>query len=192
MAKNIKEEFLSAYREFEDTLRSEEPPLTVYEYSMQLDENDNDSKRLQLCRLIRNYLSHQPDEFIAPSAEMITFIKGKTEEINRKHKTAKDIMTRMTPLTVDTKVSDAASKLGSKKPFLVVCDKDKQVIGLFTRETIRKAVVEKTHAKTIKTAGGLEKPICFAKPDDLAENVFSLTIITSDGSAKGTYKGVVI
>lgn len=192
MAKNIKEEFLSAYREFEDTLRNEEPPLTVYEYSMQLDENDNDSKRLQLCRLIRNYLSHQPDDFITPSNEMITFIKSKTEEINRKHKTAKDIMTRMTPLTVDTKVSDAASKLGSKKPFLVVCDKDKQVIGLFTRETIRKAVVEKTHAKTIKTAGGLEKPVCFAKPDDLAENVFSLTIITSDGSSKGIYKGVVI
>lgn len=192
MAKNIKEEFLTTYRTFEETLRSEDPPLTVYEYSGRFDENDNNSKRLQLCRLTRNYLSHQPDDFITPSSEMIAFLQEKTEEILRKHKTAKDIMTRMTPLTPDTKVSEAAAKLGSKKPFLVVCDKDKQVIGLFTRETVRKAVVEKTHSKTIKTAGGLEKPIAFATPDALAEDVFSLTIITSDGSSKGTYKGVVV
>lgn len=192
MAKNIKEEFLTAYRTFEETLRGEDPPLSVYEYSAQFNENDNESKKLQLCRLTRNYLSHQPDDFIAPSNEMISFLNKKTEEIMKKHKMAKDIMTRMTPLTPDVKVSDAASKLGSKKPFLIVCDKDKQVIGLFTRETIRKAVVEKTQNKTIKTAGGLEKPANFAKPDAPAESVFSLTIVTSDGSSKGTYKGVVI
>lgn len=191
MAKNIKEDFLEAYRALEEALRNDEPSSTVYEYSMKFDENSNDSKRMQLCRITRNYLAHQTDEFITPTKEMVVYLQAQTKEILKKRKTAKDIMTKMAPITSGMKISEAAIKLGSKKPFLVVCDKDKCIEGLLTRETIRKAVADKNHAKTIKTAGGLEKPEHVVSQTEPAENIVPNTVVTSDGTIKGTYKGVI-
>jgi hypothetical protein len=187
----MNQEFLDAYRIFEETLRNEEPSLTVYEYSARFDENSNDTKKLQLCRLTRNYLSHQPDSFITPTKEMVEYIQAQTNEILKKHKTAKDIMTKMTPITSDMKISEAAAKLGSKKPCLVVCDKEKHIEGLLTRETIRKAVADKTHSKTIKTAGGLEKPTNIVSINEPAENIKCFSVVTSDGTINGLYKGIV-
>lgn len=191
MAKNIKEDFLDAYRALEEALRNDEPTSTVYEYSMTFDENSNDTKKMQLCRLTRNYLAHQTDEFITPTKEMVAYLNSQTEEIMKKHKMAKDIMTKTAPITNAMKISEAAAKLGNKKPFLVVCDKEKHIEGLFTRETIRKAVVDKNHSKTIKAAGGLEKPTRIIDPAEPAENTVPLSIVTSDGTINGTYKGII-
>lgn len=190
MTKNIKEEFLDAYRAFEEALRNDEPASTVYEYSMKFDENSNDAKKMQLCRITRNYLAHQPDEFVTPTKEMVAYLNTQKNEIIKKRKTAKDIMSKITPIASTMKISEAAAKLGSKKPFLVVCDKDKHIEGLFTRETIRKAVADKNHSKTIKAAGGLEKPVNIVALTESAENIAPFSIVTSDGTINGTYKGV--
>ena len=88
-------------------------------------------------------------------------------------------------------IADAAAKLGASKPFLPVVDKDKTLIGLFTRETIRKAVATKSHNKTIKVAGGLEKTGNFVTPDTPAENILALSVVTSNGKIGGIYKGII-
>lgn len=190
MAKNIKDEFLTAYKQLEETLSYEN--LTVYEYNQQMNEKTNEAKQMQIARLVRNYLSHQSDDFILPTKEMVTFLRKQNDQIIRKHKKASDIMTRITPVSPNTKVSEAAAKLGPKKPFLVVTDTRGIVQGLFTRETIRKAVTNKNHNKTIKSAGGLENDIPYTKPDTLARNIITPVIVTSDGTKNGKYKGVII
>lgn len=191
MAKNINEEFLTAYRLFEDALKNDTPSMTVYDYNSQPNLPDTDNRRLQLIRLIRNYLAHQPDTFVSPTKEMISYLEKLTAEINKKRKTAKDIMSRVTPLTPDIKIADAAAKLGASKPFLPVVDKDKTLIGLFTRETIRKAVANKSHSKTIKAAGGLDTTGNFVTPDTPAENILALSVVTSNGKIGGIYKGII-
>ena len=84
---NIK--FLESYRNLENELRYDNLSVLDYENSL---KDSNKQEKLKLCRITRNYLSHQDTCFVEASKEMINFVDSLTTEIRLKSSIAKDEM----------------------------------------------------------------------------------------------------
>ena len=184
------EAFLTAYKALEEVLTVQ--GKTVFDFEQELSQTD--MKRMQLCRLTRNFLQHENEKFILPSKEMTVFIKRMTEHALRSVEKARDQMKRVSPVLSSEKMKDAANKL-DKYPVLPVVSEDKTFLGLLTDESIRKAVISNTLSKKIS----LQKEnitFCnkkvFIRPDTLLQDLSEpFYIVTDDGTENGKYKGIL-
>lgn len=73
------EDFISAYKQLENTLRLRDMKVIDYENTLP----EEDKKKLQLCRITRNYIQHEYDykDFCSMSNGMIEFLEEKNNEI---------------------------------------------------------------------------------------------------------------
>ena len=53
----VHDKFIETYKELESLVREKYDSVRTYEETLQ----DEDSKKLQLCRIIRNYIQHKSD-----------------------------------------------------------------------------------------------------------------------------------
>lgn len=83
--------FLDAYKALEGELKYEEKTVLDYENSLQGTEQE----QLKVCRIMRNYLSHNDSTFIQATKEQIAFLTKLTEAIRRKSHTVKDELKRI-------------------------------------------------------------------------------------------------
>ena len=95
--------FLDAYRNLENELRAENKTVLEYENSLQ---DANIQEKLKLCRITRNYLSHQDTKFASVSKEMLDFLDKLAKEINLKAHTVKDEMKKIKPIFLNENVKN--------------------------------------------------------------------------------------
>lgn len=190
--KNYKVEYLDKYKKLEELLRqSQESPDSIFE----LETNYNNSKeaeKLKLCRLVRNYLQHNTDDFIEPSEEMIKFLDSEIFEIESKFLRVKDQYTRTKAISEDLTFKEAILLLNTKN-FLPVVSKDNLVIGTFNDTVIRKSIKNNKLNNKIKTNKDLLSGVLpFVSINDNIKDIQSGSyIVTLNGNKSEKYKGIL-
>lgn len=137
MAKKVTKDFLDAYKDYETACNRIR--IAPYDYEQQMEISDN--KKMQICRIVRNFLQHEKGTFIEPSKEMVAFISKKTDLIMAKVECVKDRTYEAETVKEEESFVIAAKKIKEKAPYIPVVDKDDICIGLLTAESIRKALV---------------------------------------------------
>lgn len=123
--------FIVKYKILEDTLSKQ--GKTVYDFEQGLDEKS--AKKMQLCRLTRNFLQHENESFIVPSKSMIAFLEAQIKEALKSVQTVKDAMTRRQAILSEEKVKDIVGKFAKAKDIPVV-DKSGAFLGCLTPQVM--------------------------------------------------------
>lgn len=190
----LTERFLKNYKTLEDVIARVYDQKNVYDYEQYLSLNgkDQSAKKLQLCRLTRNFLSHENELFIVPTKEMGIFLCTLIKDIERNEGKVKDKMTRATPIDTNATFVQAACQLG-KKSFLPVVDNEKNYIGCITQDTIIKAVQKDISRECIEKHKQLLTKVPITKPG-VPLNFITTGIdcvVTDNGQQDGRYRGVL-
>lgn len=175
------DKFLQAYKELETELKY--IGQSVLDYENSLSDTDDNKEKLKLCRIVRNYISHNSDNFAGTTNEMIKFLNSLTSKINKLSKTAKDIMVKPNFIKPNEPIKNILPLI--KKP-IVVLDKEKFI-----------CLVKKDYLLDLIAAG--EKKFIVPKKHDYKfttkethlEDMQGEYIITNDGTKNGKVIGIV-
>ena len=90
----MNDKFLDAFRTLDTELKTEGKTVLDYENSLE----SLDQEKMKVCRIMRNYMSHNDTNFITASTEQIKFLNSQTETIRKNAHTVKDEMKRIKPI----------------------------------------------------------------------------------------------
>lgn len=137
--------FLEKFKECEQLIRQtygDDKNFKWFEDKMKDNGEDQMSQKMYVCRVLRNYMSHNPDGgfFIDISDAMADFLDDVKTKISGDIKICKDEMSVVRKFyTLHSTVSAIAVVL-NKIPAVPIVDEDKNIIAFCTDETIRYAV----------------------------------------------------
>ena len=175
------EKFLDAFRALDTELKDQ--GSTVLEYENSLKEGSVEKEKLKVCRIMRNYMSHNDTTFLTASNEQIKFLDGMTEEVLKRAHLVKDEMKRVKTLKATAPIKDVIAALDKfpvcpieTKAGIYLVDKDILVHQLASGA---KKIVVPAKLPKYKTTNKMEK----------IENLSNGTYIVLD---KNTYIGIII
>ena len=192
--------FLNAYMTLEKEIRAVNPQWSVFDYESAM-TSTAEQEKLKLCRITRNYVQHNPDgkRFVDPSDEMTAFLEREAALIHNSRDLVKKHIYRAP--TVDSKTSirgamDVAVK--TKTPEYILAVEKGLITGYITPVQILTAykkasrVTEKLF-EHIKPSAVRKLSPDYAKPTDAYIDYVTkdVVIVTSDGTEKGLYAGVI-
>lgn len=143
--------FLEKFKECEQLIRQtygDDKNFKWFEDKMKDNGEDQMSQKMYVCRVLRNYMSHNPDGgfFIDISDAMADFLDDVKTKISGDIKICKDEMSVVRKFyTLHSTVSAIAVVL-NKIPAVPIVDEDKNIIAFCTDETIRYAVSNEAKA----------------------------------------------
>lgn len=175
---NATDAFLEAYKNLEAELKLDN--LSVLDYENNLDNNE----KLKVCRIIRNYISHNDTIFIIPSTEMVKYIQQLIVELRKQKHTVKDEFKRV-KLVTDLTIKNLIPLV------------DKSIVPIDTKMGI--FLLDKDYLIHQLALGNrkLELPKKFPKyeyvsKDTLLDNLHGVYIVTDTGTSIGKYLGLLI
>jgi len=182
-------DFLNLYREYETILRNKGIDPKDYEN----EADDTTSNRLRMCRMFRNYLSHQNDVgFIDVTDEMVSFMEDMIVYLSGD--TVKGIMKsaqKMTILETDTCISaiEKAKAMGYPKLILVQTKDGFRMVSLMklvevTQVSKKEKVCDTKLSKAVVTYARPEYHIS-GMPQD------RIIVCTDTGDKNGVIKGII-
>lgn len=186
--KKVNETFLEYYKALEKTVM-EVDECSIFELENQLGQDSEEANRLKICRLMRNFLSHNnnSDGFVSASHAMIAFLDSETKKELKKKKTAGDISKKIRSISEDDSLQECAGRL-SRVPFLPVTDKEGKLIGCITAKSICSAFSGSPLNARTKVKAAVSK--CGSVlADTPADEVLESCIVTDKN---GKYKGVIV
>jgi hypothetical protein len=173
------------YKWYEDKIAEEKPEI---------------SKKMYVCRVLRNYIVHNPDHetFIKVSKETVDFLISLRDSIDKELKSCKEILKRVTGLSITDNIISATKKL-DKSPIVPILDANKQILGYFTNDILRKCIVnEISMKKKMKDITLLAtNKVSYFKPTTKYEDILSIlenekiVFITDDGTKNGKFIGEI-
>lgn len=186
--KKMNETFLAAYRELEKTV-SDVEGCSIFELEAKLGQESEESGRLKLCRMERNFLAHNDasDGFASASQAMIDFLKEETEKEKRKKKTAGEVARRIRPAHENDSLQECAARL-AKLPFVPTTDENGMLLGVITPESICAAYAEAPLNARTKAKPAVTK--CAAVSAYMPAEEITESCVVADGSGK--YRGIII
>ena len=180
--------FLEGYKELEKIVFEVEN-CPVYELEAKLGQESEESGRLRMCRMMRNFLSHNDssDAFAVPTPTMIAFLTEETEKEKRKKKTAGEASRRIRPVHENDLLQEAVGRL-ARMPFVPVTDEDGVLVGVITPESVC-AVYAKSPLNA-RTKAGVAIVKCVPVLSDApAEDVGESCVVVD---ASGKYRGIIV
>ena len=178
------EKFLDAFRAFDTELKQDN--ITVIDFENSLKDNLIQEK-LKVCRIMRNYMSHNDTNFLETTTAQIKFLDGLTEDIKKKAHTVKDEMKKVKPVKATTPIKDIVVQLDK---FPIVPLDTKSGIFLVDKDLIIHLLAK--GAKKVDIPAKLPKYKYIGKlirMDKVSEGTY---IVTSDGTSNGDYLGILI
>lgn len=175
------EKFLDAFRALDTELKDQ--GSTVLEYENSLKEGSIEKEKLKVCRIMRNYMSHNDTTFLTASNEQIKFLDGMTEEVLKRAHLVKDEMKRVKTLKATTPIKDIIAALDK---FPVVPIETKTGIYLVDKDILIHQLAG--GAKKIAVPAKLPKYKTTNKMEKI-ENLSNGTYIVLD---KNIYIGIII
>lgn len=176
--------FLEAYRNLDTELKANSTTVLEYENTM---PDGIDKEKLKICRLMRNYMSHNDTDFISTTIKQINFVEKFTEEIRKSAHCVKDEMKKIKTVrytepikNIITQIDKTAVVPVESKAGIYLVDKDILIHQL--AQGNKKIVVP---AKLPKY-NYLNK---MARMDSVGKGIF---IVTDNGTATGKYLGLLI
>lgn len=103
------DKFLDAFRALDSELKDQ--GSTVLEYENSLKDGSVEKEKLKVCRIMRNYMSHNDTTFLTASTEQIKFLDAQTEEVLKRAHLVKDEMKRVKPLKATAPIKDIIAAL---------------------------------------------------------------------------------
>lgn len=184
MAKNLVDEFLNAFRSVDSELKLNNK--TVLDFENEL--NGTDQEKMKVCRIMRNYIAHNDTQFVTPSIEQITFLNKMTTDIRNKSKTVKDAMKKIKTVSDKETIANLLPLIAKSKIIPMETDKG---IYLVTKSVIIDNLCKKNKKIEIPTKR-LPKYeyIWYLEHIENIKND-NIYIVTSDGTAQGTYMGIL-
>jgi len=182
----MNDRFLEVFKELEIELRS--LGQSVLDYENLLLDDSSDKEKLKICRISRNYLSHQDMKFITCSKEMIDFIENLALTMHRKsHIVANELIRQ--------KTVKSNEYLKNILPLLVKCevpveDTNGQIICLINSneyiKMLNKGIKRLDLPKRLPKLNYVSKD---TKIDNLDTGIY---VVTSNGQINGKYIGLCI
>lgn len=206
--KDFTEEYLMEFRKVEQLIKQIHGTNVTFRDMESIMEQRgclDVAQKMQLCRNIRNYASHNPDitTFMPIPDEACQYLRSLYSLFESEITTVKDAMSRTKALTIRDNIVYAAQRLGKLSSVPVVGD-DGIIIGVFTNEILRKCVSDELSLKS-KFGKGIIKltpvtnSMCVttAMPMKDVDDIFvklrtDVLYVTNDGTAKGKYMGTVV
>lgn len=176
--------FLDAYRNLENELRAENKTVLEYENSLQ---DANVQEKLKLCRITRNYLSHQDTKFVLATKEMISFIENLTKEIRLNGSLVKDEMKKVKAIYSNENIKNII-QLCAKNIVPIIDKKTNKVLYLVDSDILVKNLASGNKKIDIPKKVPKYK---YCKKEDRLDKLKGLYIVTSDGTEKGKYSGIL-
>lgn len=103
------DKFLDAFRALDSELKDQ--GSTVLEYENSLKDGSVEKEKLKVCRIMRNYMSHNDTTFLTASTEQIKFLDAQTEDVLKRAHLVKDEMKRVKPLKATAPIKDIIAAL---------------------------------------------------------------------------------
>lgn len=178
----MNEKFLDAFRALDSELKLE--GKTVLDFENSLDSTMQE--KLKVCRIMRNYMSHNDTQFITASAEQIKFLDSLVMEIRKKSHTVKDEMKKITPIKYSSAIIEIIKQI-NKFPIVPVETKDKQLYLVDTTILLKQLAASN---KKIVIPAKLPKYKYISKTERVDQVAKGLYIVTDNGKADGKYLGV--
>jgi len=179
-------EFVDTYKMLEAALALQETNVREYETALP----EREAKRLQLCRLTRNFIVHDEAGFIVPSPAMLAFLKKHAEMQERLRKQVADIMCRVQAAKESEKMQDVARRIKLSRPFIPITDKDGKYLGIITADAIVGAVNKGALRRSVTANFALMTRGNVVDWHTPADDLPAGWVIAVD-TATGKYKGVV-
>lgn len=176
------DKFLDAYRLLDTELKSEGTSVLDYENSL----DTLDQERLKVCRIMRNYMSHNDTTFLSTTNDQIKFLNNQVTEIRKKAHTAKDEMKRVKLLKANAPIKEITASLDK---FPIVPLDTKTGIYLVDQPTLIHNLA--IGNKKIAIPARLPKYSTVAKDTRLDTVSKGIYVVTSDGTPSGTYLGIL-
>jgi len=138
-------DFLTEYKTLESNIRSE-LGISVLDYENKLTEagKTTEAEKLKVCRIIRNYLSHNDTDFIVPTKDMINFVYDLANKIASMNGTAKDRMLTLAKygsVKRTDSIIDACAVMGKKQiTEMPIINPDGTLYGIATSTDIFTAI----------------------------------------------------
>ena len=178
----MNEKFLDAFRALDSELKLN--GTTVLDYENSLDSTNQE--KLKVCRIMRNYMSHNDTTFIAATNEQIKFLDGLTAELRKKAHTVKDEMKKVTPIKYSAAIVEITKQI-VKFPIVPVETKDHQIFLVDSTMLLKQLAAGN---KKIVIPAKLPKYKYLAKTDRIDQIGKGTYIVTDNGKADGKYLGV--
>lgn len=180
--------FLEAYKTLEKVVFEVEN-CPVYELEAKLGQESEESGRLRMCRMMRNFLSHNDssDAFAVPTPAMITFLEEEAKKEKQKKKTAGEVSKRIKPVHENDPLQDAVGRL-ARLPFMPVTDEDGMLVGIITPESV--CAVYAKSSLGVRTKAGVAIVKCVPVLSDAPAEDVGESCVVADASGK--YKGVIV
>lgn len=205
---NYTEMFLNEFKNVERTLQQVYGPnITFRDIEQKMEENGDTetARKMQLCRNIRNYASHNADidTFMPIPSETYLYMMHLNTKFSNQIASVKDKMSRTRALTIRDNITYGAQRL-SKLPSVPVVNDEGIILGLFNLEVLRKCISDELSLKTkigkdnIKLAS-LVPDMCIDQNTSMitaeelfSNNNFDMLIVTDNGKTKGKYRGTLL
>ena len=180
----MNEKFLEAYKALEVELRLDN--ITVLDYENSLEGTDQE--KLKVCRIMRNYMSHNDTTFIQANNDQIKFINNLILEIRKKSHTVKDEMKRIKTMKYSEPIKNILTQI-VKYPIVPIETKDGSIY-LVDKDIIIKQLASNNKKIIIPTK--IPKYKYLNKTDRMDSISTGTYIVTNDGTANGTYLGILV
>lgn len=181
----ITDKFLDSFRALDTELKCEDKTIMDFENSLE----GIDQERMKVCRIMRNYMAHNDATFLTPSNEQIKFLDTQVSNILKSANTVKTEMKKI-KLVKETELI---------KNLIPIIDKSNIIplelktggIYLVTKDILLHQLALGNKKVAIPTR--LPKYQYISKDIRLDKITHNTTyIVTSDGTDKGTYLGILI
>lgn len=190
---NASEKYLASYKKYETLLRSggTEPKQVEDELSA---TDPSTAARLRMCRLFRNYLSHENDPgFLEPTVKMQAFLDKRVFDLESRGDVVKK---HLKPAAYGVfeptaKLGDVLEKLCSAKRDMAASRVDGKWVLYGIHDLT--ALYVASRAARLKAAKCLKAKPAFAGPMDDFSSLDStrFVVCTDDGTPDGTVLGVL-
>ena len=180
---NITDKYLEAYKELESELKYNGQGVLDYENSL----SGTEQEKLKVCRIMRNYMSHNDTSFLTPSEEQIKFLNGITTAIRMKAHCVKDEMKKVA-LVKETEQLKNMLPMIDKYPLVPIATKvgvyllDKDTFVHLLAKGEKKAVIP----------ARLPKYKYVSKTERIENLSRGTYIVTTTGHDDGDYVGLLI
>ena len=178
-------DFMAEYKAMEQALS--DAGKTVAEYEQSLSESDR--RKLQLCRLTRNFIAHEPAGFAVPTEAMIVFVSGIAQNFHRQKAKICDVMQRVPAAEDKLKIDEIARRLTDKRPAIPIVNSNGVFLGLFTKDSVVDAVSTNCLKLTLSRHKGILVSCVTMLWKEPAEDAPIGCVCAVD--EKGRYKGLV-
>lgn len=130
--KKEQEQFLAEYKVLENRIRQDKS-MSVVDYENTLNRSP-EAERLQICRILRNYMVHREDSSsFLNFSQMTQFLHEENLKFASTSAFAEDVGVKLTPLTLRSTLKESSQSLSKRNlGYLPIVDAKNHILGILT------------------------------------------------------------